>query len=102
MGIAILSGVVQSLDPALRVAQGLESVKLEKWESHTPGTQTPTASNASDTSIPSKFIACVKSDLSAQKLKVVFGQLGGLGSQIEVATEQNVHSVSQADVVLLW
>jgi pyrroline-5-carboxylate reductase len=94
MGIAIISGILQSLDPESRLGQG-----REKWELHTPGTRTPTES---DPSIPSRFIACVRLESSANKLRSLFSELGGLGSNIQVSTSQNVESVRQSDVILLW
>lgn len=97
MGIAILSGVVDSLDIEARSSL---PVGLSKWESHTPGTLTPTG--APDASVPSRFIACVRLEDSAVKLRKRFGDLGGLGKSIEVVASQNLQAIQQADVVLLW
>jgi pyrroline-5-carboxylate reductase len=96
MGIAVLSGVVDSLE------SGSRSKAQPKWESHTPGTLTPMALDALDASLPSRYIACVKREESANKLKTVFGSLGFLGQTVEVVSDRNVASVQQADVVLLW
>ncbi|RDB24268.1 Pyrroline-5-carboxylate reductase [Hypsizygus marmoreus] len=96
MGIAILSGVVDSLDTTSRLAK---NSGVAKWESHTPGTLTPIG--PPDATVPSRYIACVSRSESATKLRTIFGGLGALGSTIEVATGQNVKSVAQADVVLL-
>ncbi|GLB35415.1 putative pyrroline-5-carboxylate reductase [Lyophyllum shimeji] len=96
MGIAVLSGVVQSLDNTSRLAAGAE---VAKWESHTPGTVTPTG--PPDETSPSRYIACVSRQESAGKLRKIFGALGALGSSIEVVAGQNLPSVEQADVVLL-
>jgi pyrroline-5-carboxylate reductase len=95
MGIAILSGVVDSLDVGSRIATG-----REKWESHTPGTVTPT--DAADASLPNRFLACVNREASAEKLLAVFSNLGSLGQTIEIYASQNVNATKQADVVLLW
>jgi len=95
MGIAIISGVVDSLDPS-RLTRDLQAAK---WESHTPGTVTPEGSF--DDTIPSRYIACVSREQSAIKLRGIFGALGPSGSNIEVVAGQNVKSVEQADVVLL-
>lgn len=97
MGIAVISGVLASLDP-----QPFSSINgLAKWESHTPGTQTPVA-EPSDPAVPARFIACVSQPESARKLKQTFGALGGRGSAVEVYAGQNLEAVKQADVVLLW
>ncbi|KAG5728305.1 Pyrroline-5-carboxylate reductase [Termitomyces sp. T112] len=95
MGIAILSGVVDSLDITSKLAKPSQS----KWESHTPGTLTPTG--PPDATIPARYIACVSRNESALKLQKIFGALGALGSGIEVVAGQNVSSAQQADVVLL-
>ncbi|KAJ7582866.1 pyrroline-5-carboxylate reductase [Mycena floridula] len=95
MGIAILSGVVDSLD----VTSGLRSsAQSNKWESHTPGTVTPVAP---DPSVPSRFIACVSRESSAKKLQNVFANLGPLGKSIEVVASQNLKSVQESDVTIL-
>jgi hypothetical protein len=97
MGIAVLSGVVESLDPSSRLQR---DVQATKWESHTPGTLTPVG--APDASSPARFIACVSREESVRKLEAIFGGLGPLGASIEVVAGQNVKSAEQADVVLLW
>jgi pyrroline-5-carboxylate reductase len=94
MGIAILSGVMASLDSVSATHP------YPKWESHTPGTTTPT--NLSDPSIPSQFIACVKREESAKKLRTIFSQMGLRGQLVEVTTGENLKAIQQADVVLLW
>jgi pyrroline-5-carboxylate reductase len=94
MGIAVLSGVIASLEP------NIQSIALPKWESHTPGTMTPT--NTHDDSTPSRFIACVARQDSARKLQITFSSLGGRGRDVEVTYGQNLDAVSQSDVVLLW
>ncbi|EIN07437.1 pyrroline-5-carboxylate reductase [Punctularia strigosozonata HHB-11173 SS5] len=99
MGIAILSGVVDSL-------QSVTRTKGEpKWESHTPSTltplHTPTPLDALEASLPSRYLACVKRPETANELKTVFGSLGQLGRAVEVITDDNVAAAKQADVVLL-
>ncbi|KAG5647208.1 hypothetical protein DXG03_001167 [Asterophora parasitica] len=96
MGIAVLSGVVDSLDTTSKLAKG---IAVEKWESHTPGTLTPTG--PPDATVPSRYIACVNRQESAAKLRKTFSSLGALGSTIEVVAGQNVPSVQEADVVIL-
>ncbi|KAG6821065.1 hypothetical protein H0H93_007224 [Arthromyces matolae] len=95
MGIAVLSGVIDSLDLTSKL---LKDSHL-KWESHTPGTLTPTG--PPDSTVPSRYIACVNRTETASKLRNIFGSLGALGSSVEVVAGQNVPSVQKADVVLL-
>ena len=98
MGIAILSGVIDSLDTSSKFRDG-----FPKWESHTPGTLTPVRSlDNPDNSIPSRFLACVSREETARKLKKIFNDLGQLGSAVEVFASNNVEPARSADVVLLW
>ncbi|EAU88098.1 pyrroline-5-carboxylate reductase [Coprinopsis cinerea okayama7 len=99
MGIAVLSGVIASLDSAKGVSQA-NGVKPQKWEIHTPGTVTPTAETP-DPTIPKKFIACVNRESSAKKLAETFSALGPRGQSVEVVAKQNLESVQRSDVVLL-
>lgn len=95
MGIAIISGVVASL-------QSRENTHVfPKWESHTPGTSTPTA-DSPDPALPSFFIATVTRQESAKKLQHAFGLLGGLGSSVQVLVGENLAAVQKSDVVILW
>ena len=94
MGVAIISGVVASL-------QSRDNIHVPKWESHTPGTSTPTA-DSPDPSLPSFFIATVTRQESAKKLQHTFGLLGGLGSSVQVLVGENLTAVHQSDVVILW
>lgn len=99
MGIAIISGVLASLDsqsPLHRLGSG-----FPKWESHTPGTSTPTNVTEGDPTLPSRFIACVKREESAKRLRGTFRSFVG-GEAIEVTVGQNIAAVQQSDVVLLW
>ncbi|KAH9043309.1 pyrroline-5-carboxylate reductase [Lactarius pseudohatsudake] len=98
MGIAITSGVLASLDsqgPLHRLGSG-----HPKWESHTPGTSTPTDVTEGDPTLPSRFIACVMREESAKRLRGTFRSLTG-GEAIEVTVGQNLAAVRQSDVVLL-
>ncbi|KAF9466365.1 pyrroline-5-carboxylate reductase [Collybia nuda] len=95
MGIAVLSGVVESLDATSRLQNGFAA----KWESHTPGTLTPVG--APDDTTPTRFIACVNREESARKLRNVFDGLGALGGDIEVVAAKNLKAVQEADVILL-
>lgn len=89
MGIAILSGVIESLDTSSRQHNG-----FPKWESHTPGTVTPVGSP--DATVPTRFLACVSREETAKKLRCIFGE------NVEVLAGQNLQAIQQADVVLLW
>ena len=100
MGVAVLSGVIDSLEAASSkaISEGLSNSKL-KWESHTPGTLTPTSD---DPAIPTRFIACVRRQETARKLERTFAELGRLGSTVEVVTSsRNADAVKTADVVVL-
>lgn len=92
MGIAILSGVIASMDSSTH------PFPKSKWESHTPGTSTPVDSER-DPTLPRRFIACVNRRQTADTLKENFGTLS---HPIEVVAGQNLSSVQQSDVVILW
>jgi pyrroline-5-carboxylate reductase len=55
-----------------------------------------------DATVPSRFLACVRRDETAQKLRRTFGTMGELGQGIEILAGKNVEGVASADVVLLW
>lgn len=95
MGIAVLSGVVASLESHPSFLNG-----PPKWESHTSGTSTPVG--PPDATSPSRFIACVSRDDSVRYLKKTFHEIGGLAETVEVRAKENVKSVEEAEVVLLW
>jgi pyrroline-5-carboxylate reductase len=94
MGVAVISGVISSLQSKQK------TYAVPKWESHTPGTCTPTA-DSPDPSLPSFFIATVTRPESAQKLKHTFELLGGLGNSVKVLVGENIAAAQQADVVIL-
>lgn len=96
MGIAVLSGVIQSLDKTSRLMDGTQPAK---WESHTPGTVTPVS--PLDATAPSRYIACVSRQESVAKLRTIFEGLGTLGAGVEVVASKNIKSVEEAHVVLL-
>ena len=99
MGVAILSGVIASLDSSSKGPTA--HLRAEKWESHTPGTLTP-AIPLEDESQPSKFIACIGRDNTVAKLRETFLSLGPLGASVDCRLGENLWAVQQADVVLLW
>ena len=102
MGIAITSGVLASLHSQSHQSplHGLKSSQ-PKWESHTPGTSTPTIAEGDDPTLPSRFIACVQREESAGRLREKFRAVLG-GGAIEVTVGENVWALQQSDVVLLW
>lgn len=97
MGVAILSGVLASLDAKNATTP---VVSPPKWESHTPGTVTP--QTLEDETLPSRFIACVSREETARKLATTFLQAGNLGRSVEIVQARNVEAVRQSNVVLLW
>ena len=99
MGVAITAGVLASLDTRSPL-HGLVSGQ-PKWESHTPGTSTPTNLADVDPTLPSRFIACVRREESARRLREKFRAVVG-GEAIQVTVGQNALAVQQSDVVLLW
>jgi len=111
MGIAIISGVIASLESSSSKLMHSHSIKPNsnhnKRESHTPGTSTPTIhetisdSSIDDPTIPTRFIACVSRGSTVTKLKGVFSNLGQMGEKVEIYQGRNVEAVKQANVVLL-
>jgi len=98
MGIAVTSGVLASLNSQGHLHRLISG--HSKWESHTPGTSTPTNVNESDPTLPSRFIACVKREESAKRLRETFRSLAR-GEAIQIIVGQNIAAVEQSDVVLL-
>ncbi|THH07299.1 hypothetical protein EW145_g3482 [Phellinidium pouzarii] len=110
MGVAVLSGVVASLEqlPNYSVSYGVSSFSptelrqvsaIPKWEQHTSGTSTPVG--APDASLPSRFIACVSREETVRYLTRIFHGKGGLSDTVEIVAGENLASVRDADVVLL-
>jgi pyrroline-5-carboxylate reductase len=96
MGVAVLSGVMESLEP--RSSGGF--FEAEKWETHTPGTLTPSLN--SNPALPSRFVATVNTEGSARRLRKHFATLGSLGPKLEISVGHNVEAARHADVILLW
>lgn len=99
MGVAILSGVVASLESRSTIPTGSFNGH-PKWESHTSGTSTPVG--PPDATSPSRFIACVSREDSVKRLQKIFRSGGGLSLTVEIVAGKNLASVQAADVVLLW
>ena len=95
MGIAVLSGVLSSLDSS-------SSGPIPKWEAHTSGTVTPVAFVEEDPALPSRFLACVSREVSARQLRPAFTEISRLGAAVEIHVANNVQAVKQSDVILLW
>lgn len=115
MGIAVISGVIASLESASASAstappkspkQIPRSSSFKKWESHTPGTSTPIVDYSSevdaDHSIPSKFYACCNREVTATRLRNLFQDHDGLGQSVKVVQGENVKAVKDSEAVLLW
>nr|XP_019049677.1 pyrroline-5-carboxylate reductase [Kwoniella bestiolae CBS 10118]OCF28607.1 pyrroline-5-carboxylate reductase [Kwoniella bestiolae CBS 10118] len=103
MGVAILSGVLSSLEA--RLSSSITQ-KPHSGDTEPPsGISTPTASqflDAPEESLPSKFIATVGREETGRKLKKTFEGMGRFGSEVEVRAGQgNVEVVREADVVLV-
>lgn len=106
MGIAVLSGVLASLEGRSRaVPNGM----ITPANGGGTGTSTPTngqeeGASGDDKSLPSRFVATVGREESVRRLKRVFRDMGGLAEAVEVrwGEEGNVKAVEESDVVLLW
>ncbi|KAL2136302.1 hypothetical protein VTI74DRAFT_4336 [Chaetomium olivicolor] len=88
MGIAILSGILASLDE-MQDASGKPS---------SSGTSTPLYETSTTHRLPSRFICCVRRPESAKKLKTTFAS--HLGA-VSIAQNANVPSVQKSDVIIL-
>ena len=101
MGIAILSGVLSSLDARLASPHPNGSAKEPA-----SGISTPTASmflDAPDETLPARFIATVGREETGRKLKKTFAAMGRTGEKVEVlAGVGNVGAVKEADVIIVW
>ncbi|OCF35653.1 pyrroline-5-carboxylate reductase [Kwoniella heveanensis CBS 569] len=101
MGIAIMSGVLSSLESRLSTPLSQQHRQTEP----SSGISTPTNSqflDAPEESLPSRFIATTGRQESGRKLKKTFEGMGELGKKVEVrAGEGNVSAVAEADVVLV-
>jgi pyrroline-5-carboxylate reductase len=88
MGIAILSGILASLD----------EIQDANTKPSTSGTSTPLYETSTTTRLPSRFIACVRRPESVKKLKATFA---AHLNAVTIAQNANVASVQKSDVVLL-
>jgi len=104
MGVAILSGVLTSLDTRIS-SQANGHTRGESSEIPS-GISTPTGStllDAPDNTLPGKIIATVGRQETGRKLRKTLEALGGKGAEVEVRVgEGNVGTAKEADVILLW
>ena len=104
MGVAILSGVLTSLET--RLSSSLSSPNGHASTEHASGISTPTNSHfldAPDEALPSRFIATVGREETGRKLRKMFAGMRKLGATVEViAGEGNVGAATEADVILVW
>lgn len=89
MGIAILSGILASLQEM----QG----PTKPFQPSASGTSTP-LNEELPSRLPSRFIACVRRPESAKKVRAA---LGGYAGAVSVVQNENVASVRQSEVVIL-
>ena len=93
MGVAILSGVIESLKKP-KNTQGTSSLPPTPSAECYPDVDAPEGD-----SIPKRFITCVSRPESARKLKKRWVELGR--EDIEVRVADNVGGVAECDVILL-
>ncbi|TAQ87513.1 hypothetical protein B7494_g4148 [Chlorociboria aeruginascens] len=95
MGIAILSGILSSLQeintPLKTPTTPFLQISTSVSGSSTPAEELPTR-------LPSKFIACVRRPESARKVKQA---LSPYGAPLKIVQNDNVAACQEADVVLL-
>lgn len=107
MGVAVLSGVIASLErrvsqntgpstPTMSTSQ-LPPVSNGIATPNMPGTMTPNVNvdELPDASIPTRFLACVNRAESAKRLKATFRTTVGLmaAEQIEILWGENLRAV---------
>ncbi|OLN93950.1 Pyrroline-5-carboxylate reductase 1 [Colletotrichum chlorophyti] len=90
MGIAILNGILTSL-------QEMQGPKPLQRPPSASGTSTPLYDEV-PARLPSRFIACVRRPESAKKVKKALWEHS---SFLKVVQNDNVHSVQQAEVIIL-
>ncbi|KAF8590593.1 pyrroline-5-carboxylate reductase [Ramaria rubella] len=88
MGVAILSGMLASLE---------SNTSRHQWQNHPTGTTAP--EQKSDSSLPSRFLACVNGQDSVKRLQKHFQSLGG--EAVEVSAKNNVEAAKRAQVIIL-
>jgi pyrroline-5-carboxylate reductase len=86
MGIAILSGILDSKSP------------LTHNPLHTPSAGTPTGSSSELVSLPDRYVATVVREESAKRLRKVFADR----VRVECEPGSNVKAAQESEVVVLW
>lgn len=104
MGVAILSGVLKSLEARLSLPLKDDGANGREPPS---GISTPTASqflNAPEDTLPSNFVVTVGREETVRKLNKVFKGMGRLGEAVEVrgGPGVNTKTAAEADVILVW
>ena len=118
MGVAILSGVMASLENRVPQITGPSTPTLAASQlpggpvnggtatPHMPGTMTPNVNvdDLPDASIPTRFLACVNRAETAKRLRATFrSTVGPLAAEnVEILWGENLRAVQEADVILLW
>ncbi|KAK0646656.1 pyrroline-5-carboxylate reductase dimerization-domain-containing protein [Cercophora newfieldiana] len=92
MGIAILSGILTSL-------QDLKSTISPLASASPSGTSTPAEELPSR--LPSRFIACVRRPESAKKVKAALAPYTSSPSSLTILQNDNVSAATKADVIIL-
>lgn len=101
MGVAVLSGVLTSLNrvpPIMKLTDG--GIKRRSITGFT-NVHDDERERSSDAASPVRFIACVNRAESIQRVRAAFQDVRA-GSKVEVVAKRNIESVQSADVVLLW
>jgi pyrroline-5-carboxylate reductase len=91
LGLAILSGILDSISQKPDQSAGPSS-------DPDSGTAKPTTSEAQT---PKRFIACVRSPKSANRIKVAVSEFPSVAQDVEILQSDNIKGVQQADVIIL-
>lgn len=102
MGIAILSGVLQSLEERLSAYPNGRATPGEPAS----GISTPKASlflDAPEETLPKRFVATVGREETARKLRKTFAGINSLGENVDVrfGAGANVSAVKESDVIII-
>lgn len=106
MGVAILSGVLKSLEARLSLPLNGQG-SADGGREPPSGISTPTASqflNAPEDTLPSNFAVTVGREETVRKLRKTFTAMGRLGEAVDVrgGPGVNVTTATESDVILIW